>query len=103
MPEPVGRGDTFGRTPSAATPAGWIIVLPSAVLVAACVRDAVFAVSVPTDTPTSLLTIASADSVPPNDISPSPTTKAGEYAPRLMFKGRAKIAVAALRASSVEI
>lgn len=26
---------------------------------------------------------------PPNDISPSPTTSAGEYAPRLMLRGRA--------------
>ena len=27
--------------------------------------------------------------LPPNDISPSPTTKAGEYAPRLILRGRA--------------
>lgn len=26
---------------------------------------------------------------PPNEISPSPTTRAGEYAPRLMLSGRA--------------
>lgn len=29
--------------------------------------------------------------LPPNDISPSPTTKAGEYAPKLMLRGRALI------------
>jgi hypothetical protein len=27
--------------------------------------------------------------LPPNDISPSPTTKAGEYAPKLMLSGTA--------------
>lgn len=49
--------------------------------------------------PCKVSTNAAASAPPPKEISPSPTTSAGEYAPRLMLRGRATTEAAAPRMS----
>jgi hypothetical protein len=46
---------------------------------------------------------AKASSTTPNEISPSPTTKAGEYAPRLIFKRRDNTVEAAWKAMKIRV